>query len=650
MNRLMTFAAFAVALALAAPLAAAPTSVIGEMDIGELMARAEEMVDLDATDVVLLFDGREIAVASDGTMTTVFHQIVWISTELGIDEYADLRVPWNTTNATLEVQALRTWMDGRWWPHATNLNPTAIVETTPYGVASADDYTTMRETMLLHDGVELPCIMETVYTITRRYPAGIGADDIWLFHRHDPAVRVRYAVKVAPDLPFFFSTGHGASEPEVKRGTDGHVYVWEMLDQPRLGVPHVADPTAHAPFVHWSTWRNWGAIGDAFEAAFEASGEAGDALRDTVAALTRHEPYAPARVEAVASLVAERTRLVPYDVEHWAFAPRSVDRTHQTGYGHRLDRAVFAAALLREVDGVNSVTPLFRTAPALKLDVDVPGLSRFGEIELLVSGPDVRGVYDPGSSTFREGEPNTFDGRTVWAVTDGAPRVFQTSGRGVEHARSGGSNAANSFSCAVSLERDDDGAWSGTGVVEGSGALSPYLRLLGVGSATERFCDGVVSDVLGGADVTSSNTAMLTHGRSVVGFAFDWDPGDLDERDRHALEYGLCGAGLESRLPADVHLYNQSRTTPVYLVGPMSETLVLRVLLTEDDVVNAPPDVEVENRVGRFVQRVERDGDWLVIRRSLSIGAPTVHPEWWLDLRALLLAGENPGASTILFE
>jgi len=647
LNGIRQAVTLAALLLMVVPALAAPVSAVGDMDIGALMARAEETLDLDTTDVVLLFDGRDVSIAPDGSVETVFHQIVWISTELGIDEYADLRVPWNTTNTELGVTALRTWMDGRWWPHESNLSPTAIVETVPYAVASADDYTTMRETMLLHDGVELPCIMETVYTIARRHPDGVGSDGLWIFHRDDPAMLVRYSVTVAPEIPLSFAAGNGAPEPVVSGEGVAHRYTWTMENQPGLGVPHVADATAHAPYACWSTWRDWGALGSALAASLE--GELTDGLRDTLLALTEHEMHAPARVEAVASFVAGTTRHIRYDTDHWAFEPRTVERIYETAYGHRLDRTALAAALLREVEGVTSVTPFFRSKSAAGMDTDVAGLSRFGDIELLVDGPRISGIYDPSTSSFTEDALDPFDGRTVWAVTDGAPRMLQTTGSRFEDPVFEGADTPSRFACAVTLEQDDDGAWMGTGLVEGSGALSPYRSLVGVGSETERFCDGVASDVTGGADITSSNTAVLTRGRSVVGFRFDWDPGEVDKQDRTTLAFGFCGSGLESRLPGDVHLYNQSRTSPVHLVAPLTETLRLRVELPEDAVAVAPAEVDVENGVGRFTQTVERDGDWLIVTRSLSILQTTVHPERWPELRALLLAGESAQAGTVLF-
>lgn len=634
----------------AAPVCAAPTSAVGGMDIGALMARAEDTLDLRMTDAVLLFDGRDVDIAQDGAVTTTFHQIVWISTELGIDEYADLRVPWNTSNAELEVVALRTWMDGRWWPHESNLNPTAIVETTPYAVASADDYTTMRETMLLHDGVELPCIMETVHRITRRMPEGVASDGLWVFERDDPAVVVSRSVTVAPDVPLAYAVGGGAPEPEVAGSGSGHRYLWVMRDQPRLGVPHVADATAHAPYACWSTWSGWNALGSALDSSITTAGGLTDALRDTVAALTEREAHVPARVEAVASFVAGATRSIGYDTVHWAFEPRAAVRTYETAYGHRLDRAVLAAALLREVEGVSRVVPFYSTAGLANVATDVPGTSRFGAMELFVDGPRVRGVYDPASSSFRENAPDPFDGRTVWRVGQGAPSALTASGlRDPVFAASSGDVPAR-FASSVTLARDDEGEWSGSGVVEGSGALSFHGRVAGIGSETERFCRSVAGDAVGGADVTSSNVASLLPERSVAGFGFDWDPGDPDERDRSVLTFGLAAGGIESRLPAGVHLYEVRRSSPVILVAPFEETLTLRVKLPEDDLVLVPDDYDVENAVGRATQTVERDGDWLTVHRSLTLASTTIRSERWPELRALLLAGESAQTSTIMFE
>jgi len=334
--------------------------------------------------------------------------------------------------------------------------------------------------------------------------------------------------------------------------------------------------------------------------------------------------------------------------------PRSAARVYETAYGHRLDRSVLATALFRQIDGVRSVVPIFRGAPAIELDMDVPGLARFGSMELLITGDDAEGIYDPASGTFTEGLPDEFSARTVWNATGNAPLFYVSADqRGLpnssEAATRGNGAVGHAFECSVTLERDDDGAWMGNGRATGMGALSFYRSVVGVRDETERFCEGLVSDVVDGAEVTDSNVAVLSPARTILGFTFDWDPGDQDEQERNVLTFGSPGAGLESRLPSDVHLYGGERTSPVLLVAPLHETLSLRIKLPEDDVVLAPAVVDVENSVGRFTQTVERDGDWLLIVRDVRINYATIHPESWSDLRTLLLARESAQASTFLF-
>ncbi|MCK4408821.1 MAG: hypothetical protein KAW67_01970, partial [Candidatus Eisenbacteria sp.] len=97
------------------PADAAPESAVGGHDIGGLMAAAREHYDLSRLDAVLLLEDLKVAVSAGSRRTTV-HRIAWLGTEIGLAAYGDLRIPHNTGTSTFEVVALRTWMDGRWWP------------------------------------------------------------------------------------------------------------------------------------------------------------------------------------------------------------------------------------------------------------------------------------------------------------------------------------------------------------------------------------------------------------------------------------------------------------------------------------------------------------------------------------------------------
>ena len=142
---------------------AAPKPATDEAEVAALLERAGDAFDLEREDAIFLLDELSETWTTDGRLVRSIHQIALIRTEYGLDHYADLRVPWDSARQCLVLQALRTWRpsDDQW----IDAGPTASVETLPFAVDRSPDYCHLRETMLLHDGVELPCVMETRYTI-----------------------------------------------------------------------------------------------------------------------------------------------------------------------------------------------------------------------------------------------------------------------------------------------------------------------------------------------------------------------------------------------------------------------------------------------------------------------------------------------------
>ena len=76
-------------------------------------------------------------------------------------------------------------------------------------------------------------------------------------------------------------------------------------------------------------------------------------------------------------------------------------RTWATGYGHRVDRAVLAAALYREAGF--SAEPLFRAHGIGDTLPQAPGLQWSEGVSLSISGHGVAGLFDPASAAFSTG-------------------------------------------------------------------------------------------------------------------------------------------------------------------------------------------------------------------------------------------------------
>jgi len=226
MTRALRIAALLLTLSSTLPIAAAPPPPTTAEEVDALLAVARDRLDAEAEDAVLLLDRLREEWTVDGRRVTSVHRLLYVRTDYGADHHADLRVPWDGAHQRLQVHLLRTFRlsDRRW----VESGPTARVETLPFAVADAPDYSERRETMLLHDGVELPCVLETAYTIEDARPFRPGADGLWTLSRDEPSVRSELVLASPPGLPLRFTA---PSEPEKGRDTE------LGLDTLSIGIP-----------------------------------------------------------------------------------------------------------------------------------------------------------------------------------------------------------------------------------------------------------------------------------------------------------------------------------------------------------------------------------------------------------------------------
>lgn len=636
-NILYGLCALVLVLSFPERLPAANMGVSQGHDLDALWARAQESFDLKTHDAVLLLESRQVTIMENGNLITRVHRVVWIGTEMGIYDHADLRIPWNSATSSFTVVALRTWNDGRWWPHESEVSETAVVETLPFALALADDYTPMHETMLLHDGVELPCIMETIYEIEEQGAARYGADDLFVLWQGDPALHVVYELTVPPELVPIYRSMNGAPEPEVSTNPDGTMrYTWSKENTSRLWWPRIAHPAVYAPSVMWSTWKDWKTLGRVVASSFDDAAVLSEALADSLAERVKYEPSSDAKFRAAADLVAEWTRGVDYDWSFWRFLPRMAARTWETGYGHALDRAALAAALFREA-GFRA-QPIFRSAPSIDLDWGIPGLSQFEDFALLVEYEGVRRIFDPAADSY-ESEYLGLYGRTVWyPAGDSAVPVRPSS------------DAVGGFEMILTLTPSDDGGWNGKGFLDAYGNLSTYDAMSGLDGKVLDHLNSIVQSVLPETKVGGFNPEAFDPERVTLGFDFEIGEVEPDDGGRISLIVGDPDGGIIGTLPTDVHIFEEYRRTPIHLAGRMVQHIELRIVAGDREIVYLPEPYEADKKVGRFELTVEHEGEWITIWRELEIGYPALHYENWYPLRALLLDEQDPAHRTIILK
>lgn len=612
--------------ALGAAPKAAPTALMGVSDghdLDALWAEAQKAFDPAQRDAVLLLESLRVDVQTTGAVATTVHRVVWIGTATGLRAYANLRVPWNSATCTLDVTKLRTWRGGRWWPDAQKLSLTAIVETLPYAVDHADDYTSLRETMLLHDGVELPCIMETEYTLTER---GLpGADDLFVLPQRDPAALVQLVVSAPATRPLNHRELNGAPVPGSGEQDNVRTLTWTLRPAPALRLPLTAEPAAYEPTVAWSTWRDDAALGQAWYGAFMEAAVAPTAARDSLRAALRDCAGDQARLEAGGKWLETSVRAIHVDDRWWAFTPRPATRTWETAYGHTLDRAALWAGLLKGEGW--EVTALLADTPGAPAAPDLPHLAGRGKLLLQAFHPEDdalgHGLWycDPADGTVHTGDYLT--GRPLlWLDTAAKPEKRL------------------SFEAWLTLELSlaaGDSAWTGTGFAAGRGLLT-----FGHPAA-----DALVAGLLSGAKVSDVTATALDPTRSELRFDLSVPFAKADQDGRRTLVVGRPKGGLLDRLPGDCRLDDQNRATPVLLDCGWRQTVIVHLKPAAGARVARPADRTLTNAAGTFRLEVTEQDGWLTLRRDLALLPAAGQAGNWTALRALLLEEADPANGTV---
>ncbi|MBM4131043.1 DUF3857 domain-containing protein [bacterium] len=595
------------------------------------MARRQH--DLTKRDAVLLLEERRIEIAPEGAVSTTVHTVVWIGTATGIRAYADLRIPWNEATCSFAVTKLRTWRNGRWWPDAEEISDTAVVHTLPYAVDHADHYTTLRETMLLHDGVELPCIMETEYTLNER--ALPAADGLFVLPQRDAAVLVRLSVSAPADRALNHAELNGAPAPTIAEQDGRRALTWTLQPAAALRLPLTAAPAAYEPAVCWSTWADERALGDAFNSAFWEAAVAPRAVVDSLRNVMREAGGERARVQAGGKWLARNVRHVHQDDRWWTFAPRRAELTWETAYGHVLDRAVLWASLLK-ADGWQ-VLPVLAGPVGAPAAPALPHLGGRGQLLLYLQGAfdaQVRRpllVCDPADfSVHAEG------------VLDGRPLLWLY-GEAKNQAPQGG---GGEFTVELSLAAGDT-AWAGAGFVSGRGRLGFADAVDGEPSALGRHAAAVMGGVLKGATTPAATLPLLLRGAADLRCDVAAPLGKADADGRRQLVVGRPKGGLLDRLPGDCRPAEAVRAAPVLLDGPLRQVVAVRLKLPAGATVALPEGRALTNAAGSFTLTATHADGWVEYRRDLALSQGAGAAANWPALRALLLEEGDAANATM---
>jgi len=614
----------------------AQESISGVQNISELMTAAEKQFDMSNQDAVLLFDSKRVNWLPDGRLVAYVHRIIWINTEIALDNYGDHRIPYDNTHCTFKVVTIRTWRDGQWW----ETGETGIVETLPRALRKAYDYTDMREMMLLHDGIELPCILEVSYSIEDTEPFRAGAEGLWTFARNEPVVQSRFSFGIpSGQKPNVFAT---EGVPESKNITDFKqnldIYLWEMGPLDAIPRPHNDDPSSDVPHIAWSTWNNWEDFGLHFDSLFRNSALIDEPLKMALDSLLVTARTDGEKADFIAEFINKKTRFINYPENYWLALPRSASRVFASAYGHRLDRAILAAALFNDA-GITT-RPVFIGKNYGNINERTPALARFSGVGVWISANNLKAYYNPANGSISNGNTSLFN-RTIWFPGDkDKPEPYLCD-----------ANEKSVFDVRIDLAFDDKkDIFTGTGYLYADNKFSPYDRMEGLENEAKKYLESVSSSLIEDAEIIEYNPSKFDHLKVIVGFKLELEKPEPDDLDRIKLIMEEPSGGIADYLPDNVKLYHQKRSSRIYMPCPMNQKVELNLDLKGIDVLYSPANKTIENDAGSFSVTTAKKDDRITVIRKLDLIKTAYHSDDWQNLRELLLENSNENNQTLLLK
>lgn len=635
-RHIVTSAVLVLALCVALPVAtSAQMSISDQQDIAALMAEAEKLFDLKQEDAVYLFAGQKQLWSADGRLSTLVHEIVWVSSEYAINSFADRRIPYDHEHCVFIPVAVRTWRDGRWW----ETGESGKVETLPRSVETAYDYTSIREMMLLHNGVEAPCILEVAYIIEDRAPFRAGADGYWSFQKTEPVVEALFACGFPAGAPLAVGAHTDVPAPEPGADTERglETMTWKMRGLKAIGEPYVSGGSRLRPHLFWSTWPNWSSLAEHLSSRFAGTSALDDRLLAAVDSIQRESRTDGERASCIGNHVDAVTRPIDTPDEFWWAFPRPATTTYSTAYGHRLDRAILAAALLEKA-GL-ATTPVFIAPGYIDHVPAAPSTSWSDGMKLRIRGSQCDLVYDPQSGEIENWRSATRS-RLVWEISDASGPSFRSQPLG------------GAYTLRLDMTIDAaSGKVTGRGLLTGLLAMCPTGKATGVSGEMSTYMSSVVSSVIPGASVEEFSPAVVVPDSLIVGFTFGLDSLTKDAGGRYRLEWGAPHGGLPVCLPDDVALYHQSRQSDVILPAQLAQMLELRIATKGLTIDYLPDTVNFNSPIGAaFSLTANQEKNELIIITKCRLDKSRYLATDWPQLRDCLLFLDSPAQRTVLLK
>ena len=582
------------------------------LDAAAIIAAAPPASAFPDDDVVVLYRAETVTVTADGLVTRRVHTLQRLQTQWAMRQRSDVRVAWDDRRQQLEVTTARTFMrDGTVVVTPDN----GYNEVTPGAVSRAAPFLNWRELVISHVGTEPGCVVELAYELRDRAagplpPSGLG----WL-GQEDPVLESRFTVT-------------GAAARLVTAGADEVVASDGSFTAHDLPAYRPEGPASlrhrWVPHVVWGQLDGPADLTRALRRRHREARSSGDPLAAWLAA-TRDDPEVLTDgdlLRRVAALVHDETAAVHLPGGTWSAAPRPTGEVFATAVGTDWERALLAAALLREA-GWQPEIGVFGQASVV--ENQLLAAEQLDHLRVVVRLGDENWWLAPERAEPWSGRNDLAGWSGVFLGADGSDRVYTV--------------AEQPGRCRLSarLAPGEDEGWTAVADLVLAGPYRPRgqdARELAEALAGRILREGELGELEVREEASERLALRLT--------ASGAGPGETVQ-GLLVCELPWPEHGVLAHLPTGFHLERPQRQSPLWIETSGREELSLRIELPAGWRRDAPAAAELELNcaAASFRRQIREEDGTLTIEAMLELGAGPVAPQELGALREVLVAART---------
>lgn len=583
-----------------------------------LISAAALLISLPATDARFLSIEITYHLQSDGSWDMDYSHQVRLYTYYAVNRaLGETFIVYNPDFQKLEIMRSETTMaDGRKVASPAN----AFNEVLPFAVHGFADFSSLREMVVTHTGLERGAVVDLHYRIHTQAgfsPVFSGREGL---AKAFPIDSYKLKIIVPADQVLRYRVFGSKAEPEISRAGAEKQCVFTLANLRPDAHEALADNQA-APFIVFSAASGWE---QALAVAADVSALPA-VLTNQIEKLQAQIPASPDLLAALQKIVAVEFQNCTLGSRTAGWQPRPLERVALSNYGTALEKALLLRAMLQKA-GV--AAELLAVAAGADFAPDVPTLLQVDEYWLKIVDEEQISYLDPCHEQ-NEFFPYRCQGLAAFNLTRKELEKLPTANW-----------EQNGIEISGSVVLDPAGT-SGTLLVTARGIFNRYDDAV---ENSNKFLEGLLKKIfpIEKAEVTKLLLLSRREIRAEATFSGKW----LKEAGAGFFTVDAC------RLPglSETMVQQVKRESSLVLDAPFKVALNLDLQPAAGlGLEYGIPDVQLKNETGYFARslRLEKNGH-IRFSETCGIEKTPMAPELYPRLRELLKAYFTPDLWLVL--